>query len=95
MPFNGSQKGHKELPAQDWGYSPHFPVPSVEKTGPRRIHALFSGTALIQTTAPERPKASTKKASEDPTCPPDDGTLVPLVVEQGQIFARMSHVGSL
>ena len=33
-----------------------------------RIHSLFSGTSLIQTTAPERPKKP-----NDPASPPDDG----------------------
>ena len=35
----------------------------------RRIHALFSGTSLIQTTPPEKEKA----VKSGPTCPPDDG----------------------
>ena len=37
-----------------------------------RIHALFSGTSLIQTTAPER---SRKKVDGDASSPPDDGIL--------------------
>jgi len=40
---------------------------------PGRIHSLFSGTSLIQTTAPERPKKTNNLA--DPKSPPDDGPL--------------------
>lgn len=39
-----------------------------------RIHALFSGTSLIQTTAPERVRKS-KSDHSDPTCPPDEGAF--------------------
>lgn len=44
----------------------------VDCFGKHRIHALFSGTSLIQTTAPER---SRKKVDGDASSPPDDGIL--------------------
>ncbi|CAK9048444.1 unnamed protein product [Durusdinium trenchii] len=46
----------------------------VDCFGTHRIHALFSGTSLIQTTAPERVRKS-KSDHSDPTCPPDEGIL--------------------
>jgi hypothetical protein len=48
-------------------------VPSIAKMVPGRIHSLFSGTSLIQTTAPERAKKTNNLA--DPKSPPDDGLL--------------------
>lgn len=44
----------------------------VDCFGTHRIHSLFSGTSLIQTTAPERPKT---KNLADPNSPPDDGII--------------------
>ncbi|CAJ1358711.1 unnamed protein product [Effrenium voratum] len=43
----------------------------VDCFGTHRIHALFSGTSLIQTTPPEKEKA----VKSGPTCPPDDGIV--------------------